>query len=366
MIMVSGDWELVYKFQAGPRLEFLLKTGLLFFDGFWARVLQVLLRSRHIRIRWWGRQVFWRVEDSFVTLVSRPVSGATSPVSGNRRVVRDTAILIQGKNIPDRDFTLTSLKSYRSTFPDVPLILSTWVGSDKSFLSEARAMGCEVVLNETENLPTGISNSNLQMLSTRSGILRAKDLGLENVLKTRTDQRIYNKLALHGLHAFSDLFPLTGVPPENQKKRLVFSSMNTFLYRPYSLSDMLMFGGVDDLLNYWTGNLDEREVSEPASTQREWAMRRMAEVWFSGGFLENRGENLDWSLAQYWEQLRLRFLVVDAVFFDVYWPKYSSLENRRSPYGDVNLFEEISHAHWLEIFNGNLVPNEALADVSFS
>lgn len=353
-------------FQIRSRSRFAFEMLLQYVHSSWAKLLRGVLRSRHLRLRWWSQQVFWRVEDSFVTLVARPVAGMSCPDHNTLHDVVDTAIVVQGKVDTNQEFSLTTLKSYRLAFPGAPIILSTWDDSDGRFLAEARALGCDVVLNQNANLLPGISNSNLQMVSTRAGILRAKSLGIENVLKTRTDQRIYNKLVLHGLNSMSDLFPLAGVPNANQKKRLIFSSANSFLYRPYSLSDMVMFGNVDDLLNYWTGRLDERVVAGPASTQRQWAMQRMAEVWFAGGFLENRGEQLDWTLYQYWEQLRLRFLVVDASFFDIYWPKYSALENRRSSYGGANLFEEVSHAHWLEIFKGRMVPDEDIADIKIT
>jgi len=47
-----------------------------------------------------------------------------------------------------------------------------------------------VVLSKKPDYP-GVSNVNFQIVSSSTGIVKAKELGAEYCLKTRTDQRMY-------------------------------------------------------------------------------------------------------------------------------------------------------------------------------
>lgn len=69
-------------------------------------------------------------------------------------------------------------------------------------------------------------------------------------------------------------------------------SLNTFLYRIYGISDMFMFGHIEDMLLYWSPEFDSRN---PAAVEKElsksilsYSKQRICEVYFCSEFLNSR------------------------------------------------------------------------------
>ena len=115
-------------------------------------------------------------------------------------------IVVQGPIILDQDFTIETLKLYRKNFPDAIIILSTWPTTKKN-IRILKKLDIKVLENlQPKN--KGISNINLQIVSSRNGIHLAKKMGTKYVLKTRTDQRIYHPNLKNYLFNFINTFPL--------------------------------------------------------------------------------------------------------------------------------------------------------------
>ena len=275
--------------------------------------------------------------------------------------IRSLVIVIQGPIETRDDFTLTTVNVYKAWFPESPIIVSTWDDEDSTVLEELQRAGAMVLLSASSQFEPSESNQNLQMTSTRNGLVRAQEMGSQFVLKTRADQRVNNRFAIPSLPRLLDSFPLSTDGP--QRSRLIIPSSGTFAFRPYSASDFLMFGKTDDVLDYWNGFIDSRQRVVPSSTSlRDWSKTRVNEVAFFTNYLETMGETLDFTLSHYWDMLGERFLVVDQGFLDLHWPKYSSIENRWGLWQGSERYLEVSYAMWLLFKSGEIDGDEGFSD----
>jgi hypothetical protein len=295
-------------------------------------------------------RVLSKISNYFITFHTRPKFSKDITVKFHKNLEfvnknKSVAIVIQGPVIIKDNFTAETLKLYIKLFQEHKLILSTWSDSDSSILEDIKKLGIEIVLNiKPKN--HGISNVNLQIVSTSAGIKRAKELGCEYVLKTRSDQRIYSSLAISLCFFFIKKFPLSA--KYKQSERLVSFNFNTFKFRPYSISDMINFGHINDMIKYWCIELDERLQSESIAKGRnflEWSKLRHSEVYFVTSFMNNINRRINWTLEDSWKVMSENFCILNINDIDLYWHKYSSKEFRHSNYG-TNKYEQFNFADW--------------------
>lgn len=268
------------------------------------------------------------------------------------------SIVMQGPIIEKQEFTFETLKLYRKRYPNVKLILSTWDNYDKSLISKFTEIGVEVILNSMPDY-FGISNVNLQIKSTKAGIFRAKELGFDYCLKTRTDQRIYK-------HDFILFFMsiLSSFKLENKylKERLITMSMNTFKYRLYGITDMLMFGNIDDMILYWDVKFDNRKINEVdlGVSSLDYSKATICEVYFSTEFFKKIKSKTNFTFKNYWELMANFFFVVDALSIDIFWFKYNRLDERRRYQNNKRkLDEEFYFSDWINSYNKLIQYNDS-------
>lgn len=273
------------------------------------------------------------------------------------------AIVMQGPLHKERDFTLETIRIYKKNFAGSTIILSTWEDEDAAVLRAAEEEGAALLLNAMPHF-RGYHNINCQILSAYAGIQKAKKLGAVYVLKTRTDQRIYapncKEFLINMLHAF----PVA--QGFRQKKRLISTSFNTAKYRPYSLSDMLLCGDVDDMLLFWGCAHDSRELPGilSARTIREWLTYRVCEVYLVTEFLNAIGREPRWTLEDGWKVYADHFCIVDQESLDLYWPKYGRhLAQRALSYDRIRNNQELTFKEWFNLYSGlqnKAIPEEVL------
>ena len=274
----------------------------------------------------------------------------------------DTAIVLQGPIWRVDDFTVESVRRYRTNFPNAPIIVSTWtseIGRDTELIED---LGGIVVHQEPPSF-AGIANQNLQLFSSRLGVLKAEQFGVTHVIKSRTDQRCYSERMLGLLHETLNCFPLvSGVG--KQERRIIGLSFNTFAYRMYGMSDMFTFGTCADSSKYWDGTPDMRKLEDLkiSKTMREFAEKRLCEVKFCSEFLARTGWDLKWTLEDSWKAFAERFVILDASAVDLYWPKYSSIEERNRRDDGHPLKFEIDFAWWLMMYGQSVNPDETILD----
>lgn len=259
---------------------------------------------------------------------------------------KNTAIIIQGPIARERSFTLETIKTYKKIFLGSPIILSTWDDED---VSKFKDLGIEIILNQKPEQP-GISNINYQIISTFNGIKAAKKSNPAYILKTRTDQRIYNEKTIIHFKNLIKTFPIGS--GKRSKGRIIGVDMNTFKYRPYSLSDMVLFGFTEDMTNYWDIDLDKREIKAEYGTVLDWSKTRLCEVYLSSKYLEKMGEKLEWSLSDSWKKYVEYFCIADRSVIDLYWLKYEKYrEYRNRKYNGNFMNEEFDFINWLNLYN---------------
>ena len=258
-------------------------------------------------------------------------------------------IVMQGPIIAKDNLTLETLKLYVKYFGSHSLILSTWSDADPRVLDAIRGIGVDVVLSEQPEI-AGVANINFQITSSTEGINRARALGCEYILKTRTDQRIYSQGAILFCYSAMKKFPLLIECAQNE--RIVSFNLNTFMYRPYGISDMINFGHIDDLTKYWCLPLDSRSHHNlrEHTTLLGFSKQRLAEVYFVTSFIERVGIEIGWTLEDSWRVMTEHFCILNSNDIDLFWKKYTHKEFRHKSYNKVHN-RQFDFSDWLVLYD---------------
>lgn len=316
------------------------------------------------------RAILWatRSGEHFVTYNERPKLGARIGTWSEPAIhVAPSAIVMQGPIATDDDFTVETLRLYRRNMPSCLLILSTWQDTPESQLAPIRDLGVDVVLSPRPANP-GPFNVNMQLVSASNGVRHAVDRGAEWVMKTRTDQRLYDPNALGFLQTLAKAFPVaTGF---DQRYRIIGVGHGSLKFAPYHMTDQTVFGHAQDMLTYWTPPLREGKLPEhwPADQGRifsevpigEMCRHAAAETYLTSNFLERVGRRLDWTLADSWTAYRDHFAIADSISTDFYWVKGQtySLRETLTAYDMVSNRRDLTFSEWFMLYSGQL-PAEA-------
>lgn len=289
-----------------------------------------------------------RRKGELVTEHSRPLRPGKQNRFQTWRGQGSTAFVIQGPVLAEDDFTLESLKLYANNYPDVDLILSTWEGTEESILAPIRDLGVKIVLSSPPAYP-GNSNFNYQHVSTKAGLDRAKEEGVDYILKTRTDQRFYGHDLVAYMQALIRQFPVEGT--SRMKGRLVAAALDSFKYRLYSISDMFLFGHAQDVALMWDVPPDSRPRLDLPSDILNWSKGQVCEVYLVVELMRKLGREPNWTLADSWKTYRDLFCIVDNSVLDLYWGKYQFWkEYRYRSYGNELTNEELAWKDWLLLY----------------
>ena len=287
-------------------------------------------------------------------------------VSDTRKKTPKVAIIIQGSLLLKKNFTVETALLYKKTFsPETIIIVSTWEHENKEAVKQLQSIGIIVLLTNKPGI-AGISNINLQILSTRMGIEEAKKRGATYILKTRTDVRMYATNIEEYLLSFLKTFPLTH--SLIQKERIIAFSLNTYKYRPYSVSDLTLFGHIEDIKMYFDVKEDARTIAKFTNI-RSWSQERFCEVYLSTHFLEKVGRKLTYTLSDSWDVYAKHFCIVDASSIDLLWYKYSYWEEYRDLiYSHMKNNQELTFREWFILYsskeNKAIIP-ETILDEQF-
>ncbi|MDD4519297.1 MAG: WavE lipopolysaccharide synthesis family protein [Alphaproteobacteria bacterium] len=304
-------------------------------------------RDKHLR-KLRSSEVYFEKENSFYTFDKKPLysqeyKALSEPFNEREKI----AIVLQGPLKKEWDFTLETLKIYRKNFAGCSLIVSTWDTEDKKLCEALEKLGAFVITGPAPG--ENFLNMHHQIVSSQRGLQKAKELGCTYALKTRTDQRIYETNVPEYLLNILNLFPLKS-KVEGQKQRLITTSFNTFKYRLYEISDMFLFGDIDDVLNFWSCPLAQITDVHPKNLMA-FLKNRPSEIYYMTNFLERTGWPIDWTLGDSWKAFGERFCIIDTPSVGLYWPKYSAEVSRfRNFFGQKNILEELTFKEWLDLY----------------
>jgi hypothetical protein len=240
-------------------------------------------------------------------------------------------ILLQGPLIPNLTVLISSY--YQRIYPGVPIVLSTWVGSDLSEFDNVSSANFQIVLSHRPSY-SGPSNVNLQIESTRRGIQALNDYNCTHILKTRTDVLLQSPTFISYLH-----FMLN----KGSEESIVFSSFNSFLFRLFSPSDQIQFGKFKNIEAYWGVELVTKETK--FNFPEEYLFRK---------YLSGFDYSVDNTLGCYWDALSKFAVIADHEQLGQIWNKgtYTSLSFRWRSKVFPNNMTQISSWMW-ESFRKN-------------
>ncbi len=304
----------------------------------------------------------------FVTVHTRPIEASDSNLWSDPLLTEPkTAIVMQGRVITDRNFTLETVRWYKKTFKTTAIIVSTDTDTDPKLVNSLKEAGAEIVLTDRPAV-RGLGNVNLQLVSTLAGIKAAKEIGAEFVYKTRTDQRMYGLNINEFLINLIKAFPLKVT--SSQKYRIIASSFLSQKFVPYLITDMWQFGQIDDMLDFWGTPLDTRTAAPVVRTLKEGMEAKIAEVYLVTEYMKKIGRTVKWSLQDSWEVYAEHFCIVDKETLDLFWYKYESyLEYGDKKYTAVSNSQLLTFAEWFNLYS-NLsnkadIPERTLAEPRF-
>lgn len=259
-------------------------------------------------------------------------------IEGENNIDKEVAIIMQGPIFVEDHFTLETIRIYGKLFPSARVIISTWNDQDKSEIDLLnREPNCEIIYNDRPSEP-GAVNSNMQMVTTLNGIKYAKEKGFKYVLKTRGDWRIYAKGSLRFMVHLLDKFP-PNCSIFNQNYRIIAADIATeetsIMFYPYWITDLLMFGEINDMEAYWSSDLmgksecnkvtvDRMLRTEHYSWKRRIEEKLLNETRLPMNYIKRMtGSEPDISVRGYWEFIKDYCIIVPKSILDAFWFKYT-------------------------------------------
>jgi hypothetical protein len=262
----------------------------------------------------------------------------------------ELGVIIQG-GIADIDFLIETIKLYKKKiFPGALIIVSTWSDESSIVFEKIKKLNLKIKLLISDKPDNhGIKNINLQILSTKNAVLWAQKNKIKYLIKTRTDQRIYATNCFHFLISILKIFPSIS---KKQKNRLIGISLNSFKRRLYGISDMFMFGSIEDMIKYWTPPLDERKYINynNINSQLKYSKKKICEVYLMTKYLERINYSLKWTLQDSLKVYKNFFCIIDQVTIDLYWNKYNTKEDNWKSY-KKNQLSEMKFKEWISLYN---------------
>ena len=256
-------------------------------------------------------------------------------------------IVMQGPVVTDKDFTYNTLKLYKYKYPYARILLSTWEGQSSHALSKIRDLGVLVIENVIP-FNRGNLNINLQIVSSKVGINELKKFNVKYLLKVRTDQRMCKNMDF--LAAMRNLQKTFPVDNNVLNSRLIICSTNSFKSRLYGITDMLMFGHVNDMEMFWSIPQETNGLATSNYLDPVYYMKNeIGEGYLLKHFSNNLRIKLCWSRSDSLRFIVDHFCIIDKEQLDLFWFKYDrffeSFEFVR--YRDHINWERMEFSDWI-------------------
>ena len=281
----------------------------------------------------------------------------------------DISIIIQGP-IFDREFIQNTINWYRSCGIK-NIIVSTNTPTDKFFKAHT--------ISKNDEKPPGVWNENNQLETIRNALYEINDNDL--VMKTRTDQRIYNEIFLSNLNTIHNQYHSEIT---KSGSRLGVISNNSSLLKINNISDHLYIDYGHQLkkmfdLEYRNRNdiFYSLQLGDKSSIEIDLLRQKLSsslftefesEQWFFNSFKRNclnynhsddfllKSESYIESLYNYLTIIKNSIYVIDPEDIELFWIK-SSIDTLPSFYHDGNqnkeliLFSRLTKLNWLCLKN---------------
>ena len=277
----------------------------------------------------------------FITIRIRPVKASEVKANMGIAVVNPkTAILIRGEIIKPNDFTLETVRTYKKLHPQVPIVVSTWNDEEPAYLEKIYQAGAEVVLVRKPSI-AGPFHLNFQITTTIAGIEKAAELGVEYILNTRNDQRIYAPKIIDHLHNLTRFYPPENSQEQNifLKNRIIALGTEALGSQLYHLSDEFLFGHIKDMTAYWRIDLLTKPLSFGGPENHLFTT-----------FLKTIGREVKFTMEDTLEDFARYCIIIDPSHLDLYWRKHQRHLEYRSLRFQNKKYPSIFFLDWLKLY----------------
>ena len=263
------------------------------------------------------------------------------------------AVIIQGPIQENSNFLKHTLKIYKKIFKNSLIIISTWKNENKKLIDELRDENIYIILNDDREIKKSKGNINKQIITTNVALNYAKSQNIKYCLKTRTDQRIHNNNLETFLISLIKTFPVK----KNKliKSRILVPAIGTFKFFLYHLTDLLMFGETEDLINYWDRESYDVGLKKMGLDDNNNFINHTplyAETFLCSRFISKIENNIIWDLENWWRCLRDYFCIIDNTSLDCLWFKYEwDIEYRYLKTYSNKFSRSVDFHDWLSLYN---------------
>lgn len=304
--------------------------------------------------------------DSYFSYRVRPKSHASIPVLDQKNEYEKCAIVLQGPIMSEANFTAETVRLYKKFYPDAIIIVSTWEDEAKENITNVRNAGAIVIQSKKPEFP-GHGNVNFQLVNTRAGLFKARELGAKYICKVRTDQRLYHPNVLEYFRNLVCSFPIDKeMFSINQEARIVCLGMEYGnMFYPFFMSDFLYFGLANDICRLFDCELDMREsVPKPHGLSRGDVSTQnlVTEIQILRDYIRRSGGDSSCTVKNYWNFVKADLACINKDEIGLYWPKYGGqyCENTRNGYyfgkekQDQFKCYNWDFINWLNLYSGTL------------
>lgn len=308
---------------------------------------------------------------TYVFYQIKPKDTTEVPILSGLEQSHSFAIVLQGPICMKDDMTYNTVRFYKQTYPHAVIIVSTWNDEIPENTIRLVELGAIVVRNEKPS-HNGFMNVNYQLTNSLAGVKKAKELGCEFAVKTRTDQRVCKPFVFDAMLSAIQLVPTSS---EKQNGRLVTLGTGMGMFVPYYISDFMYLGYTEDLIKLFSipldvrvndiniqrnlGNLSRRQLSEQMLPP---------EIYILKHYCKNvLGLQCEDTLAAYWDVVKNYLICYGMMEIDLMWNKY----NKRYDLGSLaysylgkdDSYERLStmcfdFINWQNLYMGNIKYNQ--------
>ena len=245
-------------------------------------------------------------KNNYLTYHLRPKKAEDFNLESTCKIDEKIAIIIQGPIQEKFDFLKNTLEIYKKIFKNSIIIISTWKSEDIEKINTLKDENIYILFNDEPEKSQ--SNIDHQIFSTNIALKFAMNHNAKYSIKTRADVRI-NKSNLETF--FISLIKTFPVKSNSLiKSRIIVPSLITFKFRIFSLSDIVMFGETNDLLQYFDlelfkNGLKKFDLNEKKLLKNETPV--VAEIFLCARFMNKLDNSINWNLESWWDSLKNYF-----------------------------------------------------------
>ena len=292
-------------------------------------------------------------KNNYLTFHLRPKKAENFNLESTCKIDEKIAIIIQGPIQEKFDFLKNTLEIYKKIFKNSIIIISTWKSEDIEKINTLKDENIYILFNDEPEKSQ--SNIDHQIFSTNIALKFAINHNAKYSIKTRADVRL-NKSNLETF--FISLIKTFPVKSNSLiKSRIVVPSLITFKFRIFSLSDIVMFGETNDLLQYFDielfrDGLKKFDLDEKKLLKNETPV--VAEIFLCARFMNKLDNSINWNLENWWDSLKNYFCIIDNSSLDLFWHKYDwNYEYRYIRTYSDKFARAIDFQDWLSLYNNS-------------